>query len=979
MSILFLVRTHPLHCRKLAAILGKSEPQIARKLSRLEKAGIVEGRWVHKGRNIKVYSLKADTIQLTIGENGLEVQYIKKKDQFFTAEQAFQIEIPETTFFVDREPELLSLDTSSFSVLTGIAGIGKTSLASVYAHKLQKQDKYVFWHLFSELDTTMHIVKKLALFLAQHNFPQTLDYIKADGSSIQVVYALLAEGMSNPQCAFFFDDYHVTTDDSLHELFNQLKGTKAKICVISRYIPDFVSTFDTIEEIKLEEMGKDAVCALLEKKGVTIGAGLETVSEKVGGHPLALELLCQAVSHESHLLIKDIDIPSFEINAYLWDEVYTTLEPEEQELLIILSIFRNPVPVSTLEDLCSFPHVWTVLKQLTKKNLLKHVDGRYTHHSVTREFCLNVAPNVNELHRRAAEVCIHEETPQGLLEGVYHLEKIGDTQKAAKIIVDNSEELVNQGYADKLFFYCDTLMVADYYYPLLQIKGELHKLRGEYDTAITCFEKVLDYTPEKAGIYRNLGEVYTKKREYTTAETFFLKGLDFNPDTVEKGTILVQLAAVYEGLSNPEKALSCCEDALVCFSETEYKKGIAQVYSQMGRIFRFSDTDKALDVLSSSLKISSDIGDMQEVANIYVTMGTVVYERGLTEKAGEYFEKALKISEQIGDMVGIARCSNNLGVKYALEYKWPQAMRFYTRTLEICEKIKDKKGISFSYSNLGRAYTRLGQLEKGLEYFFAGLKIREDLGDKREMGFVCSDIGTTYERMGEFSQALDWLEKSLALRKESGHILGEAYCYVNMGRIYGELGDFEKALDLLVKARAIHEKEKGTWMVATTEVCMAQVYVYKGHYEKAVELTEKVVGNTDITDIILVIEANRVAAEAVLGLKKVDKARTYCDTALERALHIGSVRREGMVRRVKGKIFLETGEVEKAEDEFRLSVQLLEKYLFEQAKTFVQLALLCRVKGVDEKVHKFLKTAKGVFEKVGSHYNEEYCKRYLEE
>ena len=972
-AILLLLRTQPLHCRKLSAILEKGEPQIARRLSQLERAGIIRSEWVHKGRNIKVYFLKADRIQIQITNEGIGVTYKpEKREKFYALESIFRFDIPVPEQFVDRETQLKSLSESSFFVLTGIAGIGKTTLASFYAHNLKNAGKKIFWHTFSELDSLLFLVKKLAIFLSKYDCPHLLDYLKADGSDMRVVEALLKDHMNSPDFAFFFDDYHLVTDESMDHLFSRLKKiSEGQICVISRYKPPFITAFDTILEVRLEEMEPEAIQELLESRGVHVrGEILEKVSQKIGGHPLALELLCQAAAALDPAALME-EIPSFEIESYLWDEIYSRLDPEEQQLLISLSIFRKPVNIEAVESMCPFPHVRTVIRQLIKKNLLKRVDGGYVHHAITRIFCSKLVQTPEDLHRKAAAFYVQAGSPTDIMEALYHFLEAKAHQEGADTILTHAELLINEGYAQSLLTFCKTLdNLPDYRYPLLGVEGDIYLLQGEYDAATACFRIPLKKAsgPAKALLHRKLGEVYERKREYKTAETLFLQGLDIleEQDVVEQGTILVRLAAVYRALNEPDRALSCCEKALTFFSQSEYKKGIAQVYNQMGEIFRFTNTEKALELLFSSLKISQAIGDVQTAASTLVTVGSVLYERGQSDEAVTYYEESLKISEQIGDMVGIARCCNNIGVKYALEWKWPHAMEYFHQTLSICSKIKDKKGIAFSYSNLGRAYSHLGSFEKALEYFFASLELREELSDTREIAYLYYNIGLTFQEMGNFEKALQWIEKSLQLREFIEYTLGVAYCCVSMGELYGEMGELDAAQNWFQRVLNMY-REENDWIVATVNVYSAKVHVYKKEYEKALELTEGAVDALEaVGSIGAVTEAHLVVAEAHLGLGHINQALEHADLSLQYAVKMGSLKYEGKARRILGTILCDAGEYKRAEDELRLSVRLLKKYIHERAKTYVQFATLCKKKGSPEEKYTFLlQKAARIFEDVG--------------
>ncbi|MBU6997664.1 MAG: tetratricopeptide repeat protein [Theionarchaea archaeon] len=951
-AILLLLKTQPLHCRKIATILHKGETEIARKLSQLERVGIVRGEWIYKDRNIKVYFLEVDAISIQIRAEGVHVQYNpEKKGNFYSLESIFSVDIPEPTTFIDRHQQLEVLDTFSFVVVTGIAGIGKTTLASYYAHLLKERGKKVFWHSFSELDSVPYVVKKLATFMASLNHPELLDYLKSDGSDMRVIAAFLMEGMGDERTAFFFDDYHLVMTEPMNELFGSLKGCRGKICIVSRYRPPFVTAFDDVSEIRLGEMDIASTREMLNKKGYHVQAeSVERIWEKTGGHPLAVELLCQAASGEDSRLAME-EIPSSDVETFLWDEIYAQLSPEEQRMLMILSIFMNPVAAAEVEPLCPFPHVRTVLRQLMKKNLIRRVDSKYIHHAVTRSFCQSLLYDAESLHCEAADVCLQRETPASIMEAVYHLVAGDMHDRAAQVILDYYDMLINEGYSESLLELLEELKAPEYRHQLTEVEGEVHMLSGEYDTAIACYTSIVrESSPGHSSLYRKLGEVYERKREYQKARSYLEKGLSLaGSDLLEQGKIQVQLGTVHAALSEVGEALTCCENATECFLVSGYQKGLAQAYTEMGKIYRFSNTEKALELLSTSLEISQSIGDFREAASTLSTIGIVLYERGQTDKAVSYFEKSLSISEQIGDMVGIARCCNNIGVKYGLEWNWAQAMKYYVKTLVICQKIGDKKGIAFSYSNLGRAYSYLGSPAKALDYFFAALTLREELSERVEIAFLYYNIGLTYEEVSDFGRAMHWYERSLALREEVGHTLGIAYSCASMGKLLGRLEQYEKALRFLSRAQSIHEQEKGAWMIACTNLQSAQIYVDSHHPEQALALVEGSLSATEEAgDRALLIEAHCTAAEACLDLEEVQEARHHAEVSLEVATAIRSLKYEGEARRVLGKVCMAEGEYDQAEEELRLSMRLLKKYRYELGKSLLLFGHLCCARGASE-------------------------------
>lgn len=59
----------PSYARELAARTGRSEDDVQRKLHRLERAGLVRGAWVHRGKTVKEYVLTAARVAVELGDD----------------------------------------------------------------------------------------------------------------------------------------------------------------------------------------------------------------------------------------------------------------------------------------------------------------------------------------------------------------------------------------------------------------------------------------------------------------------------------------------------------------------------------------------------------------------------------------------------------------------------------------------------------------------------------------------------------------------------------------------------------------------------------------------------------------------------------------------------------------------------------------------------------------------------------------------
>ena len=77
--------------------------------------------------------------------------------------------------------------------------------------------------------------------------------------------------------------------------------------------------------------------------------------------------------------------------------------------------------------------------------------------------------------------------------------------------------------------------------------------------------------------------------------------------------------------------------------------------------------DKPIEYLQKAVVITTEIGNREGEATIYVNLGTVFQSLGQCDKAIEYLQKAIVVKSEIGDRKGEVSCYGNLGTATRLK------------------------------------------------------------------------------------------------------------------------------------------------------------------------------------------------------------------------------------------------------------------------------------------------------------------------
>ena len=230
--------------------------------------------------------------------------------------------------------------------ITGLMGIGKSTLISMYVEKIQKANKYegIYWHKFDKNIEVIDLIKSFfeSIHKPVKQFPHNLD---------QQLFIFFNELMRKPYL-LVFDNFEALLDPKTNKIlepgFSELiewtdqKNGESRILLTCQELP-YGERGIRPEQFRLHGLDSQAALELMHKRGLegTEYELEEAARQRSDGHPHALILLAQ--------LVKDTSKPLSRLlaNDHLWkrnvaenilNQVYLLLSDDEQKLLQYVSI-----------------------------------------------------------------------------------------------------------------------------------------------------------------------------------------------------------------------------------------------------------------------------------------------------------------------------------------------------------------------------------------------------------------------------------------------------------------------------------------------------------------------------------------------------------------------------------------------------------------------------------------------------------------
>ncbi|MCW2805232.1 MAG: family transcriptional regulator [Propionibacteriaceae bacterium] len=394
---------------------------------------------------------------------------------------------------------------------------------------------------------------------------------------------------------------------------------------------------------------------------------------------------------------------------------YRALSADAARLFRLLGLHPGPdIDAPAVASLSGLPpsRAQTPLAELVQAHLLtEHTPGRYTFHDLLRAY--------------AAERAASEE-------------QVGDTQAALCRVFDHY-----------LYAAHAAVVVLDPTRPPIPLDdpqpGVTRHRPGDHDQALAWF--AAEHPVLLAVIGRAVAggfDRWTWKLAWTMTTYFDWSGRwDNLIETQEAGLDALRRLGDKRGQAHAHR-------------------DIGRTLAQLGRYdFARSHLDRAVDLYG-------ELGDEAGQARAHHNLGWMWQAQGRSRHALAESEEALRLFQQVGDQVGQARSLNGSG--------WIHAqLGDYTRSVSCCEQavalmhqLGDRHGEAGAWDSVAFARHHLGAYRSAIDGYERALTGYRALGDRLSQAAVLIHLGDTQDATGEVNSARDAWQEALRIFEDLG-------------------------------------------------------------------------------------------------------------------------------------------------------------------------------------------------------------------
>lgn len=492
------------------------------------------------------------------------------------------------------------------------------------------------------------------------------------------------------------------------------------------------------------------VRALLES---VVGSGdvgiASALQQATGGWPaatrLALEALRSVPEEERRLALTRITRPQGPLIAYLAAEVFANERPEVELLVRRAAALERFTPA--LCEALGVSNADVVLHTLARRGLVVELQGEtagwYALGAPVREYALTrPPPHVEELagvRRIAARWFLTHGEPT---EALRCLVAAGDLDEVAALLRDEGGAILARGAVDAVI---DATALLDSGRRATEhdlLAGEAHRLRGDWEEALRCFERAADAPVIAPGLAWRIGLLHHLSGRLDDALAAYARG-DEEGDDADVALLLAWRAAAHWLRGN---RAACAADA-----------------DRATRLATAADDARALAAAHTALAMLAALDG---------------------DRAGNdlHYLRALGYAQEAGDVLQLIRVRANRGSRHIEEAAYEEAIG----ELDLALRLADLAGYAafrgLALSNRGEALARLGRFDEAVTDLEEARALYRRHGSHL-VAYPLANLGHVYRWRGQWALARAAYEEAIAHAEASGDVQGLLPALAGLARV----------------------------------------------------------------------------------------------------------------------------------------------------------------------------------------------------
>ncbi|MFJ7082139.1 tetratricopeptide repeat protein [Streptomyces griseus] len=313
--------------------------------------------------------------------------------------------------------------------------------------------------------------------------------------------------------------------------------------------------------------------------------------------------------------------------------------------------------------------------------------------------------------------------------------------------------------------------------------------------------------------------------------------------TPSRATALTDLGAALRTVGGLAESAAILAEASQLYADLQDESGQAWALTELGVAQRLAGQyPEAIETLTRVLEMHDELDDSSGCAAALSCLGATLRLTGALQASLEKLVRALQLYRHLGDELGAAQVLNTVGAVEREVGDYPRATNSFTLALETHRALGDRLGEAAALNGIGAVHWLTGDLPEAVGSLGAALQLYKDLDDALGQAHVLTFLGAVQRDGRELEEAENSLGRALVIYREVGDRGAEVEAlnhYAELKTISGEPSCARKLhRKALTLAREIHSR----WDEANTLRGLAATHRAEGDKEAAKALFGEALG-----------------------------------------------------------------------------------------------------------------------------------------
>jgi tetratricopeptide (TPR) repeat protein len=279
---------------------------------------------------------------------------------------------------------------------------------------------------------------------------------------------------------------------------------------------------------------------------------------------------------------------------------------------------------------------------------------------------------------------------------------------------------------------------------------------------------------------------------------------------------LDRLGYVYQQSGFLEEAIVNYQKAISLYRAHKHLRGLARSLRNFGMaLMEVQKPNDAIAALSEAADLYHSMQEMHEEASALTNLGNALRQEQLLEKAISVLRRASELHKESSDVPGEAAALTNLGAalvefaRFDAEHTTlDEAAVILSRAAELYQNGRDRRGEASALTNLGGVLRKLGKFDDASFVLHQAAALYGEMGDRSGQAAAFTNFGSVLAKQGRVREAISILNQAISLYSRAGDRHGQAGALTNLGMLLARDGEAAEATSRLGEAALLYNQDR---------------------------------------------------------------------------------------------------------------------------------------------------------------------------